>query len=147
MVVYQTQEVVEDTGANIVVTKKRVGQAAVPDEHPQEAFHTKKTIFRSYQIIWYIVGFIEFLLLFRVLLKLFGANPVSGFTSLIYGLSYPLAAPFINVFGVPRTGGYVFETGTVLGMIVYFLLGFGIERLLQMIKPVNPEEVDQAVSG
>lgn len=151
MVVYRTQEVVEDVNVDangqVVKTTRRVAPAAVPDEHPQTAFHTKKTIFRSYQVIWYIVGFIEFLLLFRVLLKLFGANPASGFTSLIYGLSYPFAAPFINVFGIPRASGFVFETGTLLGMIVYFLLGFAIERLLQMVKPVNPEEVDRAVSA
>jgi hypothetical protein len=151
MVVYRTQEVVEDVNmtpsGDVVKTTRRVAPAPVPDEHPQEAFHTKKTIFRSYQVIWYIVGFIEFLLIFRVLLKLFGANPLSGFTSIIYGLSYPFAAPFVNVFGVPRNAGYIFETGTVLGMIVYFILGFAIERLLQMVKPVNPEEVDRAVSA
>jgi uncharacterized membrane protein YuzA (DUF378 family) len=150
MVVYDTQEVVEDVnvtpGGDVVKTTRRVAPAPVPDEHPQQAFHTKKTIFRSYQIIWYIVGFIEVLLIFRVFLKLFGANTASGFTDLIYALSYPFAAPFINVFGVPRGAGYVLETGTVLGMIVYFILGFAIERLLNMVKPVNPEEVDRAVS-
>src|SRR4029078_3658996 len=117
MVVYETQEVVEDVNVgptgDVVKTTRRVAPAPVPDEHPQAAFHTKKTIFRSYQVIWYVVGFIEFLLIFRVFLKLFGANPRSGFTDLIYALSYPFAAPFVNVFGVPNAGGFVFESGTV----------------------------------
>jgi hypothetical protein len=150
MVVYETQQVVEDVNVdpngNVVKTTRRVAPSAVPDVPPQQAFHTKKTIFRSYQVIWYIVGFIEFLLIFRVVLRLFGANPASGFANFIYALSYPFAAPFINLFGNPGTGRYAFETGTVVGMIVYFILGYAIERLLQMARPVNPEEVDRAVS-
>jgi len=150
MAVYETHEVVEDVnvtpGGDVVKTTRRVAPAPVPDEHPQQAFHTKKTIFRSYQIIWYIVGFIDILLLFRVFLRLFGANPGSGFADLVYALTYPFAAPFINLFGNPGNGRYAFETGTVIGIIVYFLLGFAVERLLNMVKPLNPEEVDRAVS-
>jgi hypothetical protein len=151
MAVYRTQEVVEDVAVqpdgSAVRTTRRVAPAPVPDEHPQDAFHQKKTIFRSYQVVWYVVGFIQIILAFRVLLRLFGANPASGFANFIYSFSYPFAAPFVNVFGTPGSRQFAFETGTVLGMIVYFLIGFAIERLLQMVKPTTPEEVDRAVSA
>jgi hypothetical protein len=145
---YTTEEVqtIDNTG-QVYRTSTRMSPAAVPDEHPQEAYHKKKDIFRSYQATWYIVGFIEFLLGFRVLLRLFGANPASGFANFIYSLSYPFAAPFINLFGTPGTGRFAFEPGTIIGMVVYFLVGFALERLLQMYKPTTPEEVDRVVSA
>jgi hypothetical protein len=63
---YTTEEVqtIDNTG-QVYRTSTRMSPAAVPDEHPQEAYHKKKDIFRSYQATWYIVGFIEFLLGFR----------------------------------------------------------------------------------
>ncbi len=144
---YTTEEVqtVDDTGG-VIRTSHRVSPAAVPDTPPQQAYEKKKTIFRSYQIVWYIVGFIEFLLGFRVLLRLFGANPGSGFANFIYSLSLPFAAPFVNLFGRPSAGQFAFEPGTIIGMVVYFILGYAIERLLQMYKPTTPEEVDRVVS-
>lgn len=149
MVTYQTQEEVtsiQDQG-NVVTAKRRVAPAAVPDTPPQQAYQQKRTIFRTYQIVWYIVGLIEFLLGFRVVLRLLGANAQSGFGSLIYSLSYPFAAPFINLFATPRTGAYALEPGTIVGMIVYMIIGFAIVKLMQVVKPTTPEEVDRAVSA
>lgn len=145
MVTYQTQEVVEDTGDAVHVTRTRVAPAPVPDEHPQVAYEKKKTIFRSYQIIWYIVGFIETLLAFRFLLRLLGANPRSGFADLIYSLSLPFISPFVNLFPTPAGGRFAIEFSTIMAMIVYFLIGYAVVKLLQMIKPTTPEEVERAV--
>lgn len=145
MVTYQTQEVVEDTGDTVHVTRRRVAPAPVPDEPPQVAYEKKKTIFRSYQIIWYIVGFIETLLAFRFLLRLLGANPRSGFADLIYSLSLPFISPFVNLFPTPGGGRFAIEFSTIMAMIVYFLIGYAVVKLLQMIKPTTPEEVERAV--
>lgn len=69
-----------------------------------------KPLFRGTQIVWYLLGIIEFLLLFRFILKLLGANPLAGFTSFIYGVTHFLAAPFLTVFRTSRiTDGSVFE--------------------------------------
>src|SRR5690242_823586 len=67
------------------------------EEEQQHTYETKKAIFRASHIIWYIAGVIEFLLGFRVLLKLIGANPVSGFTQIIYSFSDPFALPFVGI--------------------------------------------------
>jgi hypothetical protein len=99
-----------------------------------------KPLYRGTQVVWYLLGILEVLLLFRFLLKLFAANPNAGFTSFIYSLSYPFAAPFINVFRASRAFDSVFEWTTLLAIIVYWLVALGIIRLFFIGKDVSTPE-------
>jgi uncharacterized protein YggT (Ycf19 family) len=137
MVEYQTQQ---------VTTTQRTNPVPVEDDPPQVAYEKKKTVFRSYQVIWYILGFIEALLLFRFVLLMLGANPNSGFAQLIYGLSLPFAAPFQGLFPILNAGPVVFEWTTLVAMFVYFLVAMGITKLLQFFRPTSPEEVERVVT-
>ena len=101
---------------------------------------TTKPLYRGTQIIWYVFGLLEVLLAFRFLLKLFGANSGAGFTSFIYGVTQPFAAPFLNVFRITRVEGSVFEWTTLLAMLVYWLIAMGIAKLLVMGKTVSTPE-------
>lgn len=99
-----------------------------------------KPLYRGTQIVWYILGLIEILLAFRFILKLFGANAAAGFTSFIYGATYIFAAPFLSVFRITKVAGSVFEWTTLLSMFVYWVLAFGIIKLLLMGKTVSTPE-------
>lgn len=99
-----------------------------------------KPLYRGTQAVWYILGFIEILLAFRFVLKLLGANPAAGFTSFIYGVTNIFAAPFLNVFRMTRVEGSIFEWTTILAMFVYWVLAFGILKLLHMGKTVSTPE-------
>ncbi len=99
-----------------------------------------KPLYRGTQVVWAIVGLIEVLLAFRFAFKLLGANPLAGFTSFIYTLTQILAYPFLTVFGMSRVQGSIFEWTTLLSMFVYWLIGFGIIRLLVMGKTVSTPE-------
>ncbi len=99
-----------------------------------------KPLYRGTQAVWYILGFIEILLLFRFILKLLGANPGAGFTDLIYTLSYVFVAPFLNVFRITAIQGSVFEWTTLLAMIVYAVIAWGIIKLFVMGKTVSTPE-------
>ena len=99
-----------------------------------------KPLYRGTQIVWYLLGLLEVLLTFRFLLKLFGANPSAGFSDLVYSLSYPFAAPFLNVFRISRVEGSVFEWTTLLAIIVYWIVARGIIRLFLMGKDVSTPE-------
>lgn len=101
---------------------------------------TTKPLYRGTQIVWYILGLIEVLLLFRFLLKLLGANPVAGFSSFIYGVTHIFAAPFLNVFRVTYAEGSIFEWTTVLAMVVYWIIALGIIKLFLMGKTVSTPE-------
>lgn len=105
---------------------------------------TTKPLYRGTQIVWYILGIIEVLLLFRFILKLLGANPGAGFSSFIYGVTYIFSAPFLTVFRVTSIEGSIFEWTTLLAMIVYWIIAWGIVRLLLIGKTVStPEAADK----
>src|SRR4030042_4262641 len=97
-----------------------------------------KPLYRGTQVVWYLLGLIEILLAFRFVLKLLGANPAAGFSSFIYGVTYIFAAPFLSVFRITKVAGSIFEWTTLLAMFVYWVLAFGIIKLLLMGKTVSP---------
>ena len=99
-----------------------------------------RPLYRGTQAVWYILNVIEGLLLFRFILRLLGANAAAGFTNFIYTLSYPFVAPFINVFRALRFGNATFEWSTLLAMLVYWLIAWGIVRLIVMNKPITTYE-------
>ncbi len=131
-----------------VVTKTTtVEPPLVRTEHPQKVFEKKKAIFRTHQVIWYILAVIEVLLGFRMLLQVLGANPTSGFTNLVYALSNPFALPFRGILPFDTSGGSIFEWSTIIAAIVYLVIAYGIIYLLQILKPVTPDEVEQHVDN
>src|SRR3989344_7198484 len=126
----------------IVKTTTRINEPVL-ENPPQKTYKTKKMIFRTYQVIWYILGVVEILLFFRFLLRFIGANPSSGFTNGIYTLSAPFALPFGGIVPATINGNSVFEWSTLIAMAVYAVIAWGIVELFQLIKPVNPNEVEQ----
>lgn len=99
-----------------------------------------RPLYRGTQIVWYILGLIEVLLAFRLVLKLLGANAGAGFTSFIYMVTAPFAAPFATVFKVSKAQGSIFEWTTILAMFVYFVIAWGIIKLLVMSMSVSTPE-------
>lgn len=99
-----------------------------------------KPLYRGTQIVWYILGLLEALLVFRFALKLLGANPNAGFSNFIYDISKPFAAPFLNVFKITKVEGSLLEWTTLLAMLVYWLLAWAIIKLLLMGKTVSTSE-------
>ncbi len=99
-----------------------------------------KPLYRGTQIVWYILGLIEVLLAFRFVLKLLGANPEAGFSAFIYGVTYVFAAPFLSVFRITQVAGSVVEWTTLLAMLVYWMVAWGIIKLFLMGKTVSTPE-------
>lgn len=104
-----------------------------------------KPLYRGTQIVWYLLGLVEVLLAFRFVLRLLGANPEAGFTSFVYGVTYIFATPFLSVFRVTKVvAGSYFEWTTLLAMFVYWVIAFGIVKLLLIGKTVStPEAADK----
>ena len=89
---------------------------------------------RASQIVYTIGGIVEALILIRLVLELLAANPVAGFTSLIYNITDPLVAPFRGVFPSPQTHGNVLDLAAVLAIIVYALLTWAVARLFELAR-------------
>lgn len=144
----EVQEVTTvSTPSQQVVRQIKVVKPQVVTGSPQKAYDTKKAIFRTYQVIWYILGIIEVILAFRIILKFLGANSYSGFTSFIYAISSPFAMPFAGILGVTVSSDMVFEWSTLIAMVVYTIIAYGIVALFQLVKPTNQNEVEQTVDS
>jgi len=106
-----------------------------------------KPLYKGTQIVWYILGILEALLAFRFVLKLLAANPGAGFSSFVYGITYPLVAPFLSVFNVSRVEGSIFEWTTILAMFVYWLIAIAIIRLFLMGKTVSTAQAAEKLDS
>lgn len=102
-----------------------------------EEFTLKALIYRITRAIWFLFGIIESFLFLRFLLRLFGANPNARFTMFIYSLTNPLMAPFSNVFNVFEAGGVIIDANIILALFVYYLVAWGIIRLILMARPIH----------
>lgn len=83
-------------------------------------------------ILYAVGGFIELLVGFRFLLRLFGANASSSFVNWIYSWSTPLVSPFSGIFGQHATiagpgvaATSVFDWTALIALVIYALI-FGV---------------------
>jgi len=107
---------------------------------------TSRPLYRGVQVVWYVVSAIETLLAVRFALKLLQANPAAVFTQFIYDLSSILILPFATVFKNLQIESSVFEWTTLLAMVVYWLVGLGVVKILIMSKSVSSSEADQKLT-
>ncbi len=99
-----------------------------------EATVSTRTIIE--RIIWFVVGFIAVVIAIRIVLMLLGANQGNGFVDLIYGIGGFFAAPFFGIFGYdPAYGASKFEIGSLVAILVYVLVGWGITKALNISSP------------
>jgi hypothetical protein len=110
-----------------------------------EVNKSNNTNLKVRRIVYYILGVLEVLFAFRLVLKLLGANPESTFVSIIYTITSVLLAPFLAIFRTATTTGIetkaVLEPSTIIGMIVYALVAWGIVKIIEINKaPKNLEE-------
>ena len=87
------------------------------------------------RIVWFIVGVIDAIIAIRFVLLLLGANHDAGFVDFVYSISNPLVAPFTGIFGQPTYGVSVFEISSLLAIIIYTLIGWGIVKLIGLTRP------------
>jgi len=84
-------------------------------------------------ITYFVLSVLEIILLLRLLFRLLGASESSGFVMFLYNLSHIFVAPFNGIFNDQALGRSVFEISTLVAMIVYALLAWGIVSLGRLI--------------
>jgi len=87
------------------------------------------------RVIWFILGVINVLLITRFVLLLLGANNDAGFVTFIYNITAPFVAPFVGIFGQPTYGQFMIEWSSLLAMIVYSLIAWGIVSVITLSNP------------
>jgi hypothetical protein len=90
-------------------------------------------LFQINRILWSILAFLEILLAFRFMLRLIAANPESGFAMLMYGITGIFVGPFNGLISTPAYGGSALELTTLIAMLVYALIFWGIEYVIRIV--------------
>src|SRR5665648_709168 len=105
----------------------------------------KEKNFNGGRIVYYILGLLEVILGFRLVFKLLGANPGSGFVSFIYSISEIFLVPFNAIFRSASTRGIeteaLLEPSTIIAMVVYALIAWGIVKLMAIMMGRNDSEM------
>jgi hypothetical protein len=136
-----------ENSSRTVETREEV---RVRDRKPKEArdYKTKKGLYRVYQVLWFILGFIEVMLALRFLFRMTAASQVSPIVNAVYNISAVFVAPFRAIFPTtPVTEAAAIEWTTLIAMLMWALIIWGIVNLLQLVKPVDRYEVEEGVDS
>jgi hypothetical protein len=122
-------EVVKET----VVTKGSTGGQVVVKPVKVEASHSQTVEY----LVYFLFGFLEVLLAFRLILKLMGANVGSSFVAMIYGITSIFILPFEGIFRRFVTQGVetaaILEPATLVAIIVYAVVCWGVVMLTRIL--------------
>jgi uncharacterized protein YggT (Ycf19 family) len=89
-------------------------------------------------IVQTVFAIAELILGFRIILKMFGANPNAPFVHWVYATSEPLLYPFKDIFPSPKLSGlFVLEFSALFAILVYSLVAY---VLIQSISRFNFEQ-------
>ena len=115
-------------------------------EHEQNIEH-RTTTFKVTQLIWLFLAILEATIGLRFFFKLIGANPENPFAAFLYRFTDFFVAPFASLTGAPAAGGMIFEFSTLIAMIVYALIFWGLERIVYVsfYRPRGPVSTKQTV--
>lgn len=101
-----------------------------PVKHKASGYQTTE------YLIYFFFGALEILLAFRLILKLAGAG-LSDFVNIIYGITGIFILPFEGIFRRGYTEGIettsVLEPSTLVAIVVYALLAWGIVKLFRVL--------------
>jgi hypothetical protein len=127
-------EIVKET----VTTREDSTDMVTPGK--KEATNSQTTEY----VVYFIFGILEILLAFRLILKLMGASLGSTFVSLIYGITRIFILPFEGIFRRGFTQGIettsVIEPSTLVAIIVYVILAWGIVKLIKILSGKQQQE-------
>jgi len=84
-------------------------------------------------VIRLLFAVLEALIAIRFVLKAVGASGSAPFTTLINALTDPFVGPFIGVVASPAFRQFVFEIPALLAIVIYFLLGLLVTRLIRIL--------------
>lgn len=87
----------------------------------------------STAITYFVLGVLEVIMGLRLLFRLLGANEDNSFITFLYSLSHVFVGPFNGIFNDQALGRSVFELSTVVAMLVYALIAWGLVSLFRLI--------------
>lgn len=114
----------------VQTTEQQIGNTTVQRQTVAARSSVPMTVVIA-RVVWYIVGFIAVVLALRMVLLLLGAQQGNAFVDFVYSFSAVFASPFFGIFSyTPSYNGFTFEVSTLVALLVYLLVGWGVAKLL-----------------
>ncbi|GAC1616616.1 MAG: hypothetical protein NVS4B7_09050 [Ktedonobacteraceae bacterium] len=85
------------------------------------------------RITYFVLGVLEIILVLRFIFRLLGANEDNAFITFLYNLSHVFVVAFNGIFNDQALGRRVLELSTLVAMLVYALLAWGIVSLARVL--------------
>ena len=102
--------------------------------------------FIAVNLLNFFLAVVEGFLVLRFLLKLFGANPNTGFVDWVYEMSSVLLEPFRGIFpSKVFENQYVFEFTTLFAMLMYAIIGLVLVYLINAVAGVAESDTKETV--
>jgi len=99
-----------------------------------DAANQNSAIARVVNIVYYLFGIVEVVLVIRVLLHLVAANSGNAFANIIDTISYPFVMLFSTLVQNPILGTTsVLEITTIIAMVVWAIVAWLIARLIWLV--------------
>ncbi len=89
------------------------------------------------RVVYYILAVLEVILGLRFIFRLLGASQGNDFVMFLYNLSHVFVGPFNGIFNDQALGHSVFEISTIVAMLVYALVAWGIVSLGRVVFAPN----------
>jgi YggT family protein len=115
------------------VSTQQPGYVATQQVTRDVAAEQRLQSFKVNRILYTLLSILEILLGLRFVLKLLAANPNTGFSTFIYGVTEIFIAPFKALLGTPTSGNTTIEVNTLIAMAVYALLVWIVARLIAIL--------------
>jgi YggT family protein len=115
------------------VSTQQPGYVATQQVTRDVAAEQRLQSFKVNRILYTLLGILEILLGLRFVLKFLAANPNTGFSTFIYGVTEIFIAPFKALLGTPTSGNTTIEVNTLIAMAVYALLVWIVARLIAIL--------------
>ncbi|HEY1085766.1 MAG TPA: hypothetical protein VGE34_03520 [Candidatus Saccharimonadales bacterium] len=124
----------EEQTTEVRTTDEQVGGTNVQRETVRRSTPMSGVVIMQ-RVVWFIAGVFIVMLALRVLLLLLAANQGNFFVDFVYAVGGFLAAPFSGIFGSPTYGKFFFDTASVVGIVVYALVAWGLTKLVTLTRP------------
>jgi hypothetical protein len=114
---------------------------------PSAAKIEQRRYLRARRTVYTIVNILAIFIFIRFLLMLFGADPLNGFASFIYAITYPFVLPFEGLFGgdpEPALGVSQFAGSHLVAIAIYYIFAWIGAKIAQLVYLRNRSEPVEA---
>lgn len=123
-----------ETTTTRTISNQQAGDTVVQQERLKTAQTVEPkefSLIKAAQVLWYLAHFVGIVLLLRFVFLLLGAN-ITGIVKFIYDFSSLFILPFRGIFPTPTTGEFYFDSASLLGIAMYYLMVFLIVKALEL---------------